>query len=117
MHDAEEHEKASGSPPPISNGGDNTDDQVKAKMARFAAAVKSLESETSEIEARLELLKVKVRQESMENESELGALEDAVKEQRRVTILLKRRLLAHRLEIEGYPSEELLELLKSGRKC
>ncbi|KAH7334298.1 hypothetical protein B0J17DRAFT_102348 [Rhizoctonia solani] len=88
MHGVEEHGTAPESPSPIANGDYSTDEQVKAKMARFAAAVEKLESETSQIEARMELLKVKVRQESIENESDLEALEDSVKEQRRVTTLL-----------------------------
>ncbi|KDN37717.1 hypothetical protein RSAG8_09985, partial [Rhizoctonia solani AG-8 WAC10335] len=62
----------------------------------------------------MEGLKVKTGQNAT-GTGDFERIEDGVRKLRRIAALLMRKTLACRLAIDGYPSEKLLELLKSGR--
>ncbi|KEP47775.1 hypothetical protein V565_144420 [Rhizoctonia solani 123E] len=99
---------------------DNTDEGFKTKMTPLIeplmAELKALESKADLIEAKFEIQKSEARRNATESEADLATVENLLKGQRRAIMLLRRKLLACRLMIDGYPSEELLELLKSGRR-
>ncbi|CAE6541202.1 unnamed protein product [Rhizoctonia solani] len=96
-----------------------TDDAFKTKttpiIEQLFAEVKTLESKVDEIEADLEFQKSEAQDAT--REAEFKNLEDSVKKWRRTIALLTRKLLASRLMVDESPCEELLDLLRSGRRC
>ncbi|CAE6522926.1 unnamed protein product [Rhizoctonia solani] len=99
---------------------DTPGDQIRIKVApileELSAEVKIIESEIDSVEAELLKFKAQASQSVGEFDADLRKIEDWVVKQRRVAALMRRKTLACQLVLDGYPSEELLELFKLGRR-